>query len=127
MAAADTNVMLRLLVADHPTQTAKAEAYLAKHGPLWVSGAVLTETVWALTSVFEWDKARILAMLEAALASRDFTFQDPAAVASAVNLYAKAKAGFVDCLAVEVAKAHGEAPIATFDKAALLLPGTVAP
>ena len=102
-------------------------AFLEQHGPLWISGAVLTETVWILTSVYGWDKPKLLAMLHAAVESRDFAFQDQAAVPAAVRLFPKVKAGFVDCLAVELAKAHGESPLATFDKAASSLPGAVKP
>lgn len=127
MAAADTNVLVRLLQRDDPAQLRKAMAFLERNGRLWISGAVLTETVWVLISVYAWDKPKLLAMLQAAMESKDFAFQDQAAVQAAVRLFPKVKAGFVDCLAVELAKAHGESPLATFDKIASKLPGAVAP
>ena len=43
---------------------------------------------------------------------------------AATNRWVTAKAGFVDCLNVELAKAHGKDPLATFDKDAARLPGT---
>ena len=66
MAAVDTNVLVRLLVADDPAQTRRALAYLEARRPLWVSTVVLVETVWVLTAVYGWSKAQILAMLETA-------------------------------------------------------------
>ena len=64
MAAVDTNVLVRLLVADDPAQTRRALAYLEARRPLWISAVVLVETVWVLTAVYGWSKAQILAMLE---------------------------------------------------------------
>ena len=66
MAAVDTNVLVRLLVADDLAQTRRALAYLEARPPLWVSTVVLVETVWVLTEVYGWSKAQILAMLETA-------------------------------------------------------------
>jgi predicted nucleic-acid-binding protein len=74
MAAVDTNVLVRLLVADDPGQTQRALSFLEAHRPLWVSTVVLVETVWVLTAVYGWSKAQTLAMLEAAGNSRDFAF-----------------------------------------------------
>ena len=37
MGAADTNVLVRLLVADGPEQTERASAFLEARGLLWVS------------------------------------------------------------------------------------------
>ena len=74
MAAVDTNVLVRLLVADDPGQTQRALSFLEARGPLWVSTVVLVETVWVLTAVYGWSKAQTLATLEAAGNSWDFAF-----------------------------------------------------
>ena len=52
MAASDTNVLVRLLVADDPAQTQRALAYPEARRRLWLSTVVLVETVWILTSVY---------------------------------------------------------------------------
>lgn len=127
MAAIDTNVFIRLLTQDDPVLTPKAEAYLVAHAPLWISASVLVETFYVLTKLYAWDKPTFLAMLQATTNSRDFVFQDQPAVVAAANQWAAAKAGFVDCLNVELAKAHGKGPLATFDKDAAKLPGTTSP
>ena len=117
MAAVDTNVLVRLLVADDPAQTRRALAYLEARRPLWVSTVVLVETVWVLTAVYGWSKAQILAMLETASNNRDFAFQSVETVRAAIAAYISGKADFSECLALELARAEGHLPFATFDKA----------
>jgi predicted nucleic-acid-binding protein len=127
MAAIDTNIIVRLLVADDPTQTRRALAYLEARRPLWVSTVVLVETVWVLTAVYGWSKAQTLAMLEIASNSRDFAFQSVESVRAAVAAYAAGKADFSDCLALELARSEGHLPFATFDKATARLRDAVIP
>lgn len=127
MAAVDTNVLVRLLVADDPAQTRRAVAFLDAHRPVWVSTVVLVETIWVLTTVYIWSKAQILAMLHTATNSRDFAFQAVEQVRRAAHVYAASKADFSDCLALELARAEGHLPFATFDKATAKLPDAVSP
>jgi len=125
MAAIDTNVLIRLLTQDDPGLARKAEAYLAAHAPLWISVAVLVETIHVLTRLYGWDKPALVALLKSITNSREFIFHDQAAVAAAAHRWVTAKAGFVDCLNVELAKAHGKDPLATFDQDAARLPGAL--
>lgn len=127
MAAVDTNVLVRLLVADDPAQTRRALAYLEGRRPLWISTVVLAETVWVLTAVYGWSKIQILAMLETASNSRDFAFQSVEAVRAAIAVHASGRADFSDCLALELARAEGHLPFATFDKATAKLLDAVIP
>jgi predicted nucleic-acid-binding protein len=127
MRAVDTNVLVRLLVADDPAQTSKAESFLAAGRPVWVSTVVLVETVWVLSAVYGWKKPQLLAMLDTATTSKDFGFQLVDAVRAALGLYRASKADFPDCLALELARAEGHLPFATFDKATARLPGAVIP
>ena len=127
MAAVDTNVLVRLLVADDPAQTKRAAAFLEARCPVWISTVVLVETVWVLTTVYLWSKAQILAMLLTATNSRDFAFQAVEPVRKSVHLYASSKADFSDCLALELARVEGHLPFATFDKATAKLPDAVIP
>jgi len=125
LAAIDTNLFVRLLTQDNPALVPKAEAYLLAHAPVWIPIPVVVETHHVLTKLYGWGKPAMLATLRAATNSRQFTFQDQAAVAAAVELWSKAKAGFVDCLNIELAKANGQEPMATFDRDAAKLPGAV--
>ena len=127
MGAVDTNVLVRLLVADDPAQTKRATAFLEARRPVWISTVVLVETVWVLTTVYRWSKAQILALLHTATNSRDFAFQAVEQVRRAAHVYASSKADFSDCLALELARAEGHLPFATFDKALAKLPDAVSP
>ena len=127
MAAIDTNVLVRLLVADDPAQTGRALDFLESRRPLWISTVVLVETVWVLTAVYGWSKAQILAMLETGSNSRDFGFQSVETVRAAIATYAVGKADFSDCLALELARSEGHLPFATFDKATAKLRDAIIP
>jgi predicted nucleic-acid-binding protein len=123
LAAIDTNVFIRLLTQDDPVLVQKAEAYLLTHAPLWIPVSVVVETCYVLTKLYGWNKPALLAMLQTTTNSRQFVFQDQGAVVAATHQWVTAKAGFVDCLNVELARAHGQGPLATFDKSALKRPG----
>lgn len=125
MAAVDTNILVRLLTQDDPVQTRKAEAYLLAQAPLWVPLSVLVETVHVLSRLYGWSKPVLVAVLQGMTHSRHLNLQDQPAVAAATALWSTAKAGFVDCLKVELAKFHGKEPLATFDKEAAKLPGAM--
>jgi predicted nucleic-acid-binding protein len=127
MGAVDTNVLVRLLVADDAAQTKRATAFLEAQRPVWISTVVLVETVWVLMTVYRWSKAQILAMLHTATNSRDFAFQAAEPVRRAAHVYAASKADFPDCLALELARAEGHLPFATFDKATAKLTDAVSP
>ncbi len=54
----DTNVLVRIVVADDPSQTEAAGAVLheaALQGGAWISQVVIVETVWALSSRYRFD------------------------------------------------------------------------
>ena len=122
MGAVDTNVLVRLLVADDPVQTKRAIAFLEARRPVWISTVVLVETVWVLMAVYSWSKAQVVAMLHTATNSRDFAFQAAETVRRATEIYISGKADFADCLALELARSEGHLPFATFDKATAKLP-----
>jgi predicted nucleic-acid-binding protein len=127
MRAVDTNVLVRLLVADDPRQTGRAESFLAAGGPVWISTVVLVESVWVLSAVYEWKKPQLLAMLDTATTSKDLRFQSVDTIRAALHLYRSSKADFPDCLALELARAEGHLPFATFDKATARLPDALIP
>jgi predicted nucleic-acid-binding protein len=52
MIAIDTNVLVRLIVADDPEQTRRARA-LASDGPMFVPVTVILETEWVLRALYE--------------------------------------------------------------------------
>jgi predicted nucleic-acid-binding protein len=127
LAALDTNLFVRLLTQDDPALVRKAESYVLANAPVWIPIPVVVEAYHVLARLYGWEKPAMLAMLRAATNSRQFNFQDQPAVASAAELWSRTKAGFVDCLNIELARVHGKAPLATFDKDAARLPGAARP
>ena len=58
MIAVDTNVVVRLLTEDDPTQTAAVRSLFAA-GPIWIAKTVLLETAWVLRSFYGFDESAI--------------------------------------------------------------------
>jgi len=115
MRAADTNVLVRLLVRDDPQQVRDAQAFVS--GGVWISHLVLAEAAWVLATVYRLDASAIIDGLEMLLSDQDFVLQDPDTVTAAVRLFRAApRLGFNDCLIVEIARKAGHLPLGTFDR-----------
>jgi predicted nucleic-acid-binding protein len=115
MLAVDTNVLVRLVVRDDPTQVRAAEEFVTKGA--WVSHLVLAETLWVLDSMFELGREQVVQAVEMLLHHRDLTVQDADVVTAALGHFRKRSSlGFSDCLALEIARKAGHLPLATFDR-----------
>jgi len=125
MRAADTNVLVRLVVRDEPSQVRLAEAFV-RHGA-WVSHLALAECVWVLSSVYNFDAPRVATVVEVLLAHKSLTLQDPDVVAAALEHFRRRPSlGFSDCLMLEIARKAGHSPFGTFDRNLGKLEGTQA-
>jgi predicted nucleic-acid-binding protein len=115
MRAVDTNVLVRLITRDDPTQLATAEAWIARGA--WVSTLVLAETTWVLGSVYNLESGEIATVVEMLLSHEQLSLQDVEVVAAALAQYRRLPAlGFSDCLVLEIARKAGHLPIGTFDR-----------
>jgi predicted nucleic-acid-binding protein len=115
MRAIDTNVLVRLITRDDPTQVEAAEAFVAKG--VWVSHVVLAETAWVLTEAYDLGHAHIAEVIEMLLTHQQLTLQDAEVVRAALDQYRRAlNLGFSDCLVLEIARKAGHVPFGTFDK-----------
>ena len=118
MQAVDTNVLVRALTGDDPTQSPAAEAFIRSHAPVWISHVVLIETFWVLESVYACKKPRMVEVLKRILDSRDLVLEEATVARGALELYqAKGKVNFEDCMILAIARKAGRLPLATFDKA----------
>jgi len=85
---------------------------------VWISHAVLLETIWVLESVYDQGKPQLVEALKRISDNRDLALEEPAVVRAALGLYqTKGKLDFGDCLLLEIARKAGHVPLATFDKA----------
>jgi predicted nucleic-acid-binding protein len=115
MLAVDTNVLVRLIARDEPTQVRVAEEFVSKGA--WISHLVLAETVWVLDSVYGLSRDKLTVAVEMLLNHRELTLQDSDVVSEALENYRKRTAvDFSDCLVLGIAKKAGHIPIGTFDR-----------
>jgi predicted nucleic-acid-binding protein len=87
MTAVDTNVVVRLLIEDHPTQTAAAQSLFAA-GPIWIAKTVLLETRWVLRRLYGYEEAAIHDSFTDLLGFDNVYVEDEASVAAALALIA---------------------------------------
>lgn len=127
MAALDTNVLLRFLLADDAAQTTAATALIRAAGDagetLYVPVSVALELEWVLRSRFKMDRAAVVRTFAALLETVELRFADAGAVEWALTQYEETSADFGECMHAALAALAGETPLWTFDKAAAKLQG----
>ena len=120
MIAVDTNILVRLLVADDATQLDKArrlfDRQAAEPGSIWISQSVLVELVWVLARTYARPREQVLAALRALSSNATVRLDGAEDVSAAVAMYASSKADFADCLLAARAKAGGLDALFTFDR-----------
>jgi len=123
MRAVDTNLLVRLIVRDDPTQVEAAEAFVAQGA--WVSQLVLAETIWVLDAVHERTAVQLAAAIEMLLNHEQLSIQDAEVVAHALKRFRSRPAlGLSDCLVLEIARKAGHLPLGTFNRGLAKLEGT---
>lgn len=121
MIGVDTNVIVRLLVADDLKQADAATRYLKAHcsseDPALLSDIVLAETAWVLEDFYEYSRAQIAAAMEGLLATAQLKAGN-AAVNVALQRFRSSAADFADCLIGVTNVEAGCEYTATFDRKA---------
>lgn len=122
MRAADTNVILRLIVADNPTQADEAREFITRG--VWISHVVLAEMVWVLRATYRFDRDNIANAVAMLLESEEIALQESEVVAAALQTFQGGPSlDFADCLILEIARKAGHLPVGTFDRRFATLPG----
>lgn len=111
MRAVDTNVVVRLLVNDEPTQAEAAQRAMAAE-PAFLPKTVVIELEWVLRSAYGRSRAEIAAAVEGLLAAAGIVVEDAAAVGRAVAWF-KDGIDFADALHL-ASSGHADAFV-TFD------------
>jgi predicted nucleic acid-binding protein len=123
MNAADTNVLVRLMVRDDPLQTAVAGRFV--ESGVWISTLVLAEATWVVRSVYRRSASELAATVEMLLNEKHVTLEDPPVVEAALGLFRSRPAlKFSDCLILQLAKKAGHLALGTFDRELGKIPGT---
>ena len=102
MLGIDTNVVVRLLIADDAEQTRRArrlvDQAVSRDEPVLVSLPVMIETEWVLRSRYGLSRETVLGAFRAALEARELSFEDEPALEEALFQWKDSACGFSDCL-----------------------------
>jgi predicted nucleic-acid-binding protein len=102
------------------------ENTLTVASPGFISLVVLTELYWVLGNVYSVTGPEWLDTVDDLLASQRMQLEQREVVQAAVQTCRSSKAGFVDALIAQVAKAAGCVHTVSFDKLAVRFAGMVA-
>ena len=127
MLGLDTNVILRLLLADDPVQKKRASKTIARAKatgrPVMLALAVVLELEWVLRSSARMDKAQVLAIFRLLLESYDVQIENEKVLEQAVHTYQNASADFGECLFLAQYQRMGCQTMLTFDAKAARIEG----
>jgi predicted nucleic-acid-binding protein len=124
MKGLDTNVLIRLLLADDPEQTARGRAFVADRPvgePLFINRIVICELIWTLRRRFRFDRGQIADVVDRMLKWRGLEIEDYDALGFALYLYQTSGADLADCLLGVTNGLLGCERTATFDRKAAQL------
>ena len=123
----DTNVLLRVAMADDAKQADAVAALLRRleqDDVLFVNVSVVLEAYWVLNRMYRYPRERILDFIQAVLERREFEVASYEAVGNAVYLCRTTNVDFADVLLSEMNRLDGCTKTFTFDrKAARKIPG----
>ncbi len=130
MIGLDTNVLVRYLTQDEPQQAKLAthliEKVLTPAAPGFVSLVVLMELYWVLSKLYQVTLPEWLETVESLLSGTHFFVEQRDVLRAAAQTCATQKAGFIDALIAQVARASGCTHTASFDKTAIRFAGMTA-
>jgi predicted nucleic-acid-binding protein len=124
MIALDTNVLVRFLTQDEPSQVRVATdliSDLTEENPGFVCREVLVELVWVLERSYKFSRSDISGVLEGLLSASELVIEEADSIGSLLQLYEVKGFGFSDLMIRQAARRSGSSYLATFDKKAALL------
>lgn len=120
MIGLDTNMLVRYLTRDDPSQYAKAKDLIevaADSGEqLLINCAVLCEIVWVLGTVYRYSREEIAHALEHILTASQFVVEKPDEARQALNEFRSTRAGFTDAFIGRMNRSLGADHTVTFDR-----------
>lgn len=121
MIGLDTNVLVRYIMQDDATQSAKATKLvesLTSEEPGYVALVSVVELVWVLSSCYDLTRAQLTQALDALLCAKQVVVDQADQVIRALRVFAVSSADFADCLIERTASNAGCSKTMTFDVAA---------
>jgi predicted nucleic-acid-binding protein len=118
MIGLDTNVVVRYIMQDDASQSAKATELiesLSDDRPGFISLVSIVEIYWVLTACYRLTDAQFKEALEILLRARQIVIDRVEQVAAAARLFDPGRADFADCLIARIAASRGCRQTLTFD------------
>lgn len=126
MIGLDTNVLVRYLTQDDPTQSPRAteliERRLSEENPGFISVVAMIETVWVLERAYAFSDADIVAVIERLLQAAVLAVDNEAEVFAAMTVLQDGQGAFTDALLGVLDEKAGCSVTVTFDQRAARLP-----
>jgi predicted nucleic-acid-binding protein len=123
----DTNILVRYLTQDDPTQSPKAreiiERRLTEENPGFISIVAMVETVWVLERAYELTIREIVGAVERMLQTDVLVVENEQAVFTAMIALKEGQGSFAGAVITALGARRGCSCTLTFDRKALRLPG----
>jgi predicted nucleic-acid-binding protein len=119
MIGLDTNIIVRYLTHDDPSQTAAAVRVidsLSPDSPGFVSLIVIVELVWVLEVSYRFKKTEIERVLDTLLRSKELVLERAEIIAQTLRKFSASRADFADCLIERCGHAAECQYTVTFDR-----------
>jgi predicted nucleic-acid-binding protein len=127
MIGLDTNILVRYIAQDDPTQSTKAteiiERRLTEGKPGFVSIVAMVETVWVLERAYGLTPLEIVRAVERILQTDVLFVEDEQEVFAAMIALKNGWGSFADAVIAALGAKRGCSHTQTFDRKALRLPG----
>ena len=125
MIGLDTNVLVRYLVQDDPTQTRQANALIdraaARETAMFINHVVMSELAWVLGRGYGYVRTALAEVIEKILLGRQFEIEKKDLVWTALTNFKASRADFADCLIGVINELAGCETTLTFDRSAASL------
>jgi predicted nucleic-acid-binding protein len=112
MISVDTNVIVRLLTGDDPTQFKKAKAVFAENDVM-ITTTVVLECEWVLRYAYQFKPPEITNAFQALFGLSNVNLQEPSVIHEAIEWHSKGM-DFAD--AIHLSKSQESEALITFDK-----------
>ena len=127
MIGLDTDILVRYLTQDDPTQSAKAieilEKRLTENNPGFISVVVLVETIWVLDRAYGFVTQEISEAIEGMLQTDVLLVEHEQDVFTAMTAFKAGEGAFADILIGALGAKAGCSCTLTFDRKVARLPG----
>ena len=125
MIGIDTNVLVRLIVADEPRQAAVARNFIRERcssaDPGFVSNVVLAEIAWILATGYGYSRLQVADAIDQIMETAQLQVESSTDIAAALVEYRAGPADFADCLVGQTNRTADCSHTVTFDRKAAKL------